>query len=160
MTIFHDTVALHAHFLLKSVLVFVVLVLFNTAAFPQERRPLSVADIEDLFRAGVSRGRLAALVRERGVSFGMTEEVKERLKMAGADAEVIKAVEAAAGEYARRKTEKESQREEREKQEMAEVYRILGEAGETARTAKEDPPLTATRRSVLLSVAVTQVRGA
>lgn len=67
------------------------------------RLPLSVEDVEELLRAGVTPQRMATLTEEYRVGFELTGEVGERLKKAGADAVVMEVVEKAGLEFARKK---------------------------------------------------------
>lgn len=68
-------------------------------------KPLSVEEIEYLLKEGVTPRRVAAIVEEEGVRFDtVTEAIRKRLTQAGADAEVIRAVEQMAA--ARKKTTK------------------------------------------------------
>ncbi|MBI4489947.1 MAG: PDZ domain-containing protein [Deltaproteobacteria bacterium] len=109
-------------------LLLILICLLDVAvAFPQERRALSVADIEELLRAGVSQRRVAELIEERGINFGVTTEVRERLKVAGADLPVLQAVEKAAAEYVKREVEEEKRRVEAERQRLDEERRKFEE---------------------------------
>src|SRR5262245_39610047 len=77
----------------------VLCVVFSVGEGWAERKPLSVAEIEHLLGSGVSSPRMQTLIQQQGVSFGqVTEEIRERLRRAGADAGVIQAVERAASE--------------------------------------------------------------
>ncbi|MBI4490421.1 MAG: hypothetical protein HY694_15165 [Deltaproteobacteria bacterium] len=84
--------------------------------FTQERRALSIADIEELLRAGVGHRRVAEVIGVHGVNFEVTAAVRERLERAGADAAVIQAVEKAGLEFARKKLEEERRKAEEERQ--------------------------------------------
>ena len=55
-------------------------------------KPLSEAEIEDALRHEVPRPRMAALVREYGVSFEVGKEAELRLRDAGADNELLQAI--------------------------------------------------------------------
>jgi iron(II)-dependent oxidoreductase len=70
-----------------------------SAAFAQERRPLSADGIELLVREGASHGRIAQLIQQHGVDFEATAALRTRLKSAGAGAEVMEAVEKASAIY-------------------------------------------------------------
>ncbi len=52
--------------------------------------PLSKEAIIELLRARVSRERVEQLVRERGITFGLTPATEKELRAAGADASLIK----------------------------------------------------------------------
>src|SRR5215510_4544195 len=84
----------------------VLYVVFSVREGWTERKPLSVADIEYLLESGVSSPRMQTVIKQQGVSFSqVTEGIRERLRRAGADAEVIQAVERAASGVASRKGE-------------------------------------------------------
>jgi formylglycine-generating enzyme required for sulfatase activity len=78
---------------LKSVLLLLVatLTLAQTA-----KKPLSVGDVERLLKGGVTTARVATLVGRVGVDFEMTGATRARLESAGADADLIAAIERAA----------------------------------------------------------------
>ena len=81
---------------------------FVSVAFAQQaKKPLSLEDIEQLLKIGVSSRGAARVIDDHGVNFEVTEDVKERLRKAGADSTVIQAVEKAALEFARKRNEKE-----------------------------------------------------
>jgi len=100
--------------------------LFSVALAQQAKKPLSLEDIEQLFRIGVSSKGVTRLLDERGVNFEVTEDVKERLGKAGADARVMQAVEGAGLEFARRRYEKERQKAGVD---VAKVQRLLKALG-------------------------------
>lgn len=86
----------------------VLCVVFSVREGWAERRPLSVAEIERLLGSGVSSPRMQTVITQQGVNFSqVTEEIRERLRRAGADAEVIQAVERAASEVLQKKGQKE-----------------------------------------------------
>ena len=62
-------------------------------ALAQER--LSLSNIESLLSAGVAPRRLAELVKERGIDFDVTDDVKSRLIKLGATPAVIQSVDGA-----------------------------------------------------------------
>jgi len=98
-------------------------------AFAQEaKKPLSLEDIEQLLRIGVSSTGVVRVIDERGVSFEVREETKDRLRKAGADARVIQGVEKAALEFARKKLERERKRAAEERRRIQEEKRKLEEA--------------------------------
>lgn len=104
------------------------MVILASLTFSQERRPLSVGDIEELLKAGVSQRRVAEIVGERGVDFEATEPIRGTLKAAGANTVVIQAVERAALEFTKRKVEEERAKAEVEKRKMEEEKRKTEEA--------------------------------
>jgi hypothetical protein len=68
--------------------------LFCVGGVHAASKPLSVEEIEYLLKEGVTTRRVAAIVEEEGVRFDtVTEAIRKRLTQAGADAEVIRAVE-------------------------------------------------------------------
>ena len=52
-------------------------------------RPLSAADVEHALKSGVPKTRMAALVKQYGVDFGLTDVVKGQLRSAGANDSLI-----------------------------------------------------------------------
>lgn len=119
----------------QSLLLLVILIFWGSVVFSQGGRALSVGDIEFLLKEGVSQGRVAELIKERGVSFdALTEEIREKLKKAGADALVMVAVNGAVSEVARKKLEEERRRVEEETQREADRRR----AEQARRKVEED----------------------
>jgi tetratricopeptide (TPR) repeat protein len=49
------------------------------------QKPLSVEEIEDLLRSGVSSPRLGEIIKQQGVNFKMADDIERRLRQAGAD---------------------------------------------------------------------------
>ena len=84
-------------------------------AFAQERKALSVADVEFLLKESISPKRLAELIEELGVNFKVTKEVLERLKKAGADARLMGAIETAELEFVRKKSADERRKDAEER---------------------------------------------
>ena len=101
-----------------------VLAFCNAWAFAQERKALSVADVEFLLKESISPKRLAELIEELGVNFKVTKEVRERLKKAGADSRVMLAVERAGSEFSKRRMEEKLQRVEEEKKRLEERRKV------------------------------------
>lgn len=93
----------------RAVLAYFFLLVFPVgfAVAKEATGPITLENVEFLMKEGVAPGRVATLVRERGINFEVTAEVRERLKRAGADAVVMQAVERAAVEYAKRKLKEE-----------------------------------------------------
>lgn len=81
------------------------------ASAQEAKKPLSLEEIENLLREGVAGKRVVAIVEEKGISFDVTAEVKERLRRAGAGPELIQGLEKVALERERRKVEEERQAE-------------------------------------------------
>jgi hypothetical protein len=107
-----------------------VICVLAVPALGQVSRSLSIAQIEDLLKHGVSTGRVAELVTQSGVNFEVTPDVTQRLKKAGADTSVTQAVEKASLEFAarnrlqqQRKAEADRQGIEEEKRKMEETRR-------------------------------------
>jgi hypothetical protein len=69
-------------------------------------KPLSIEDIEKLLRSGVSPGRVAEIVEEQGVQFEITSAIRGRLRQAGANEQVLNAVERASMETTRRQLDR------------------------------------------------------
>lgn len=148
---FGEVMKMRKYLALMSVLPSLLLASF---VFSQERKPLSVEDIEELLRSGVSSRRVAELVGERGVNFEMTAEKRNRLASVGVDAEVTSAVEKATEAYAKGRSEEKKSVENRHKLEMAEVRKILEDAAQTATTIKD----SRFRASVLFNAVLWQVQ--
>jgi FKBP-type peptidyl-prolyl cis-trans isomerase FklB len=65
-------------------------------AFAQEQQspstnspPLSVSDIDHSLKAGVTNTRMAVLVKQYGVDFGLTDAVEKELRAAGANSDLL-----------------------------------------------------------------------
>lgn len=56
----------------------------RTTTAQNAHRPLSAADVEHGLKSGVPNARMAALVKQYGVDFELTDVVKQRLRRAGA----------------------------------------------------------------------------
>ena len=52
-------------------------------------KPLALAEIEEGLKGGLSNKRLTAMVKEFGVDFATTDEIKQRLRSQGADVELL-----------------------------------------------------------------------
>lgn len=104
-------------------LIFYLLVVVVFTAFGQERRPLSLEDIEGLLRQGVSQEGMVRVIEERGINFDVTEDIKERLRKSGAGHGVIQSLERLALEHERKKLEAEKKRVEEERRGMEEAKR-------------------------------------
>jgi hypothetical protein len=59
-----------------------------------QKQPLTESDLVRLLAGGVYCGRVAMLVRERGIAFSPTKRQLELLKQAGADEELRRAIAA------------------------------------------------------------------
>jgi hypothetical protein len=56
---------------------------------PVEDKRLSLKEVEDLLRNHVAPPRVATLAEEKGIQFEVTDDVKIRLRRAGADNDLI-----------------------------------------------------------------------
>jgi formylglycine-generating enzyme required for sulfatase activity len=81
------------------IVIFIAVLLVSWSGLAQQGKSLSVADIEELLKSGVTPKRVAQLVSERGVNFAMSGAINERLKNAGADVNVLVEVGKAADKY-------------------------------------------------------------
>lgn len=137
----------------KSLVLIIVLALFQGGAYGQERGLLLVEEIEKLLRAGVTPRRMATLIEEHGVSFEVTEEVRERLRKAGADDVVMQAVEKAGVEFARKRLEEERSRAEEERRKLEEERKQAEERRkaeeEARRKAEEERQRLAAEKALL-----------
>ena len=59
---------------------------------PAGPKPLTIADLEQALTGGLSKARVAALVKEFGVDFALTDEAEKRLRAAGADGDLLLAI--------------------------------------------------------------------
>ncbi|MBI4489949.1 MAG: formylglycine-generating enzyme family protein [Deltaproteobacteria bacterium] len=105
-------------------------VLFCSFGPAQEKpAPLTLEKIEEALKEGaLPQGRLATIIRDQGIGFEATEEVKERLRRAGADTVVLQAIERASVEYAKRRVEEEKKRIEEAKRKEGERRKAEEEA--------------------------------
>lgn len=55
-------------------------------------KPLALSDVEQALTGGLSKARVAALVKEYGVDFALTDEAEKRLRAAGADETLLLAI--------------------------------------------------------------------
>ncbi|MBI4489943.1 MAG: SUMF1/EgtB/PvdO family nonheme iron enzyme, partial [Deltaproteobacteria bacterium] len=99
---------------------FLISIFLASIAFSQERRALSVEDVEDLLKSGVSQRRVAELVQERGVNFEATGEIRERLKRAGAEEALILVLGKASLEFVKRRVEEEKRRADEDRKKIEE----------------------------------------
>jgi len=63
------------------------------SSFAEEKKPLSVEDIENLLKSNVSKKRILMTLEENGVKFPKTRKNTESLKTIGADEVVLAAIE-------------------------------------------------------------------
>jgi len=80
--------------------VIAIAILLVTSLFAQTQQagstspspPLSVSDVEHGLKAGVTNTRMAALVKQYGVDFELTDAVEKQLRTAGANTDLLLAV--------------------------------------------------------------------
>src|SRR5438105_14563871 len=80
--------------LVGSILLFILLVVVGSSAgrttrTPNASRPLSAADVEHGLKAAVPNARMAALVKQYGVDFELTNSLEKELRSAGANDSLI-----------------------------------------------------------------------
>ncbi len=129
-----------------AVLAYCFLLVFPVgfAVAKEATEPLTLEDVEFLMKEGVTPGRVATLVRERGVNFEVTAEVRNKLKRAGADAVVMHAVERAAVDYSKRKIKEQPKTIKPE----IELNTVLIPAGEFVMGSDDGDPDEKPRRRV------------
>ena len=91
----------------------------------QQSKALSLSDVETLLQEGVSAERMAGLIGERGINFDVTEEIRRRLREAGADAAIMLAVERAGLEFTRKKFEEDVRKAEEDRRGIEEERRKI-----------------------------------
>jgi hypothetical protein len=69
---------------------------YTPKAAPPNPRALSKSDIVSLLRGGVHSARIAALIKERGIKFAPTADDLNDLRQAGANEELLQAIQRAA----------------------------------------------------------------
>ncbi len=113
----------------------------------QPRKVLTLNDVSDLIKNGVSPNRIAQLVEEHGVGFELDDRALRRLKQDGANETILSAVKKMSARYmeerqqarreqeeeARQKREQEAKRKEEQKRQQAK----LTEAAKKAEEAKK-----------------------
>jgi hypothetical protein len=73
--------------------------LFGSFAFAQDRTALTLNQISDLLKSGVSSTRIVQLLEQNGVGFELNEAALRRLRANGADARVLSTVKRMAARY-------------------------------------------------------------
>lgn len=101
--------------------------LLTVVAGQEKLGPLGLEQIESVL-ADLPPARVATIIRDRGVSFEVTDQAREKLRKAGADALVMQAVERAGVEYPKRKAEEQKIKLEEERRKIEEEKRNLNEA--------------------------------
>jgi hypothetical protein len=105
--------------------------LFGSFAFAQDKPALTLNQVSDLVKQGISSNRIVQLVEQYGVGFELNESAARRLRQDGADEVVLSAVKRMSARYAeeqqRRKrpeAEDAKRREQEEAQRRAERKRL------------------------------------
>jgi len=101
-------------------------------------------------KEGLPQTRLVRLLEEQGVTFEVTDEIRNGFKRAGAEARVMQAVEKAALEFTRRKTEEEKKRLEEARRQEEEKK----QQEEARRKAEEEKKRTAVVQCVTKSISL------
>ncbi len=70
-----------------------VMALSFTAAFSEERKPLSLEEVGELLQRNVSKKKVLMTIEEKGVKFPKTKAYLEKLKKMGVDEAVLAAIE-------------------------------------------------------------------
>ena len=120
--------------------------LLASAALSQQAQKLSIEQIEVLLKEGVSQGRIALLVGERGVNFELNEQTVKRLKSVGADAFLIRALEKVTSSYTSDRLEKEAKKLEQERERVDAERKVMQE--EKIRIEEERQKLDEEKRKV------------
>jgi hypothetical protein len=97
--------------------------LFGSLAFAQDRVALTLNQIRDLVKNGISSSRIAQLVEQYGVNFELNDAASKRLREEGADEVVLSAVKKMAARYADEQRRKRSETEEAKRKEQEEAQR-------------------------------------
>jgi hypothetical protein len=123
-------------------IVFVV-ALFTSFAFAQDRPALTLNQISELLKNGVSSTRIARLVEQYGVGFGLDETALRRLKADGADEVLLSTVKRMAARYTEEQQRRKRLDAERKKQEEArqavEVKKRAQEQTQPGEVTKQRP---------------------
>ena len=77
----------------KLSILFVGLFILLGLSSPGFAQELSRSDIENLLNAGVAQKRMEDLIRERGIAFELTDDLKLKFSKLGAGPEVIRSLE-------------------------------------------------------------------
>ena len=105
--------------------------------FTQSGKVLTLNEISDLIKNGVSPNRIAQLVEEHGVGFELDDRAMRRLKQDGANDTVLSAVKKMSARYAEERQQIKRQQEEEAKRKREEEAkgRRKRNAGRTRRSA-------------------------
>jgi hypothetical protein len=114
-------------FLKLSILAVSLVVLgLTSAGFAQE---ISLSDLENLLSGGVAQRRIADLIKERGIDFELTDELRAKFRKIGATPSVIDSLNLAA---IRRRLKLEA--------EKAKAEALVKDQRKTTEPKKEQPP--------------------
>src|SRR5262249_50468254 len=104
--------------------------LFISFIFAQDRTPLTLNQVSDLLKQGISASRVAQLVEQYGVAFELTDAASKRLRQDGADEVVLSAVKKRAARYTeeqqrkKRSEAEDAKRREQVRQEQAKQQEV------------------------------------
>jgi hypothetical protein len=93
--------------------------LSGSFAFAQDRA-LTLNQVSDLLKQGISSSRIAQLVEQYGVGFELNEAAARRLRQDGADEVVLSAVKRMSARYAEEQRRKRSEAEDAKRREQQE----------------------------------------
>jgi hypothetical protein len=98
--------------------------LFGSFAFAQDRTALTLNQVSDLVKQGISSNRIVQLVEQYGVGFELSESAAKRLRQDGADEVVLSAVKRMSARYAEeQQRRKRSEAEDAKRKEQEEAQR-------------------------------------
>jgi hypothetical protein len=112
--------------------------LFGSFAFAQDRTALTLNQISDLLKNGVSSTRIAKLVEQRGVSFELNETALRRLRADGADDVVLSTVKRMAARYTEEQQRKRLDAERKKQEETRQAEEVKRRAQEQAKLGEVD----------------------
>jgi hypothetical protein len=144
--------------------------LFASFGFAQDRPALTLNQISDLLKNGVSSTRIAQLVEQRGVGFELNETALRQLRAGGADELILSTVKRMAARYTdeqqrrkrseevgRPKSAEEGTREEEITSRMEEVRKRLQEKARRSQEEATQKPQKGTGATLLSQEDVGQV---
>jgi hypothetical protein len=97
--------------------------LSGSFVFAQDRAALTLNEVSDLLKKGISSSRIAQLVEQYGVGFELNDAAARRLRQDGADEVVLSAVKRMGARYAEEQRRKRSEAEEAKRREQEEAQR-------------------------------------
>src|SRR5262245_39086547 len=95
-----------------TILTICIVVLYALPGLAQLKKGLTLDDITDLIKDGVSPNRIARLVEEGGVGFELDDRAMRRLKQDGANDTVLSAVKRMSARYVAEREQVKRQQEE------------------------------------------------